>query len=334
MKKILYLILLTTSCFSCKDDNIFDESPSQRTEMHIKALKKELVDSPHGWLMTYFPKTDSLLFSNVDENITSYDYKNTSGYGGHCFALKFHEDGTLESTADFDSESMTQSIKSEYSIGQNTYTQLSFTTYSYIHRLTNNNFSGSSDFLYFGKNQKGELIFRTASYIEPAREYIVLTKLKSEDKDTCELKKSYDNTLFFREMKSPRLIIRKADRILFKSDMKKREANGDEGVRRYHLFLFAKEPPYIPDEFPPKVVGLGSGYVGTPEGLSFRAGIRYSTKYIFYDFIREKERFVCELVKVYDQYTQTEYITSKHLEPKGEPTGIVAEIYDDPSIKI
>ncbi len=334
MKKILYLILLSTLCFSCDDDNIFDKSPAERTEMQIKALKKELVDAPHGWLMTYFPKTDSLLFTNLEEKISSYDYKNTSGYGGHCFALKFHEDGTVESSADFDTESMTNSIKSEYTIGQNTYTQLSFTTYSYIHRLVNNHFSGSSDFLYFGKNLKGDLIFRTASYIEPACEYIVLTPLKCEDKDSCELKKSYDNTMFFSEMRYPRLVIRKADRILFQSDMKKRRANGDEDERRYHLFLFAKEPNYIPDEFPLKVVGLGSGYVGTPEGLSFHAGIRYSTKYIFYDFIRENDRFVCELVKVYDQYNQNEYFTSKHLAPDGEPTGIIAEIYNDPSINI
>lgn len=334
MKKILHYILLTISCFSCKEDNIFDESPSQRTEIHIKALKQELVNAPHGWLMTYFPKTDSLLFSNLEENISSYDYKNISGYGGYCFTLKFYENGTVESTADFDSESMTKSIVSEYAIGQNSYTQLSFTTYSYIHRLVNNKFSGSSDFLYYGKNEKGDLIFKTASYIEPAREFIVFTKLKSEEKDTNELVKSYDNTLFFRKMKSPRLVIRKADRILFKSDMRKRMANGDEDVRRYHLFLFAKEPPYIPDEFPPKVVGLGSGYIGTPLGLSFRAGIRYNSRYIFYDFMREKDRFICELVKVYDSYNQTEYLTSKHLEPNGEPTGIVAEIYDDPSINI
>ena len=91
--------------------------------------------------------------------------------------------------------------------------------------------------------------------------------------------------------------------------------------------LFAKDP-YAPHGWPKEVVGLGSGYVGTTDGLTFRPGIRYSKNYTFYDFRREGNRFVCELVKVFDPYSKTERWISKHLAPGGEVTGVIAEIWD------
>ena len=78
-----------------------------------------------------------------------------------------------------------------------------------------------------------------------------------------------------------------------------------------------------------KVKGLGSGYVGTADGLTFKPGIRYSETYIFYDFRREGERFVCELVKVVDPYSKKIHWVSKHLAPYGEESGVIAEIRDE-----
>ena len=181
MKTGFQLLILIAVCFSCKDENIFDSSPSERSAKHISELRKELTDAPHGWCVTYFPRTDSLLFTNVNEQITQFEYRNKYGYGGHCFFMKFADDGTVETIADYDEQSGKNSRKSEFEVSQNTFTQLSFTTYNYLHSLVNDQFAASSDFLYTGKDADGNLVFRTASYIEPAREYMVFTKLKSEN---------------------------------------------------------------------------------------------------------------------------------------------------------
>lgn len=342
--KIEFQIFILLMIFSsCKDKEIFDLSPSGRNEKHISELRKELVDSPYGWSVTYFSRTDSLLFSNVNELITLpkgiFEDKYKYGYGGYRFHMKFSDNGIVEILSDFNEQSLTDVWQSEFEVSQNTFTQLSFTTYNYLHSLVNDQFTGSSDFLYTGKDINGNLIFKTSSYVEPAREYIVFTKLKDADNWHKDIKVSYNNKLFFEKMKNPQLSIRKSDRIYFRSDMPMINTNTDEeGIisekqplevyQRYHLFLAI-------DYFAPqgwlknKVRGLGSGYVGTPDGLTFKPGIRYSETYTFYDFQKEGNRFVCELVKIFDPYSKTIIWVSKHLAPDGEKTGVIAEIWDE-----
>jgi hypothetical protein bfra3_06172 len=326
--------------FSCKDEKTFDLSPSERNAKHISELRKELVNAPYGWSVTYFPRTDSLLFTNVNELITLpkgiFEEKYKYGYGGHCFLMRFSDNGIVEAVADYTEQSLQEVRQSEFEVSQNTFTQLSFTTYNYLHSLVNDRFTGSSDFLYTGKDIDGNLIFKTSSYIEPAREYIVFTKLKSDESWQEDIRKSYDNKLFFEKMKNPQLSIRKADRVYFRSDMRMNATYSTDGntkqplevYQRYRLFLAI-------DYFAPqgwlgnKVKGLGSGYVGTADGLTFRPGIRYSETYTFYDFRREGGRFVCELVKVFDPYSKTMRWVSRHLAPEGEKTGVIAEIRDE-----
>ena len=326
--------------FSCKDEGIFDLSPSERNAKHISELRKELINAPYGWSVTYFPRTDSLLFTNVNELITLpkgiFDEKYKYGYGGHCFLMRFSDNGVVQAVADYTEQSLQEVRQSEFEVSQNAFTQLSFTTYNYLHSLVNDRFTGSSDFLYTGKDIDGNLIFKTSSYTEPAREYIVFTKLKSDESWQEDIRKSYDNKLFFEKMKNPQLSIRKADRVYFRSDMRMNATYSTDGntkqplevYQRYRLFLAI-------DYFAPrgwlgnKVRGLGSGYVGTADGLTFRPGIRYSETYTFYDFRREGERFVCELVKVFDPYSKTMRWVSRHLAPEGEKTGVIAEIRDE-----
>lgn len=338
MKIGFQLLLLIALCVSCSDEPVFDESPAIRNAKRISELRKELVDAPHGWSVTYFPKTDSLLFTNVSEPIGQFEFRNKLGYGGHCFFMKFSDQGTVDIKADYDLDTQNQVQRSEFAITQNSFTQLSFTTYSYLHRLVNDRFEGASDFLYVGKDLEENLVFRTASYMEPAREYIVFTKIKDEDSWEQDMQKAYANSRFFQQMKNPQLVIRKAGRIYFLSDMQSRivvdnrdknsqKQKEEEYYKRYQLFLFAKDP-YAPNGWPKEVVGLGSGYVGTPMGLTFRPGIRYSKQYTFFDFERVGNRFVCELVKVYNPYTKTIRWMSKHLVTGGEPTGVIAEIWD------
>lgn len=340
MKTGFRILILIMVFFSCKDEEIFDLSPSERNAKHISELRKELINAPYGWSVTYFPRTDSLLFTNVNELITLpkgiFEEKYKYGYGGHCFLMRFSDNGIVEAVADYTEQSLQEVRQSEFEVSQNTFTQLSFTTYNYLHSLVNDRFTGSSDFLYTGKDIDGNLIFKTSSYIEPAREYIVFTKLKSDESWQEDIRKSYDNKLFFEKMKNPQLSIRKADRVYFRSDMRMNATYSTDGntkqplevYQRYRLFLAI-------DYFAPqgwlgnKVKGLGSGYVGTADGLTFRPGIRYSETYTFYDFRREGGRFVCELVKVFDHYSKTMRWVSRHLAPEGEKTGVIAEIRDE-----
>lgn len=326
MKQIFKLVVLLVVFISCKDENIFEDSPAERTAAQIKALKTELVNAPHGWSVTYFPRVDSLLFSNPNElmKLPQFGFQRDFGYGGYSFSMKFSNNGTVETLADFNENTVQSSKVSEYEVNQNTYTQLSFTTYSYIHSLVNNRFNGTSDFLYKGKDIDGNLVFKTASYLEPAREYMVFKKLKEEKDWTENIQQSYQNKLFFETMNNPQIIIRKGGRVYFKSDMK---IEGDT-YRRYHLFLSIAY--FAPNGWTEKIVqGLGSGYTGTTEGLTFKSGIRYNKNYTFYDFKRKDGKFVCELVKRYDPYLKKEYWVSKHLFPEGEETGVIAEIWDE-----
>lgn len=78
------------------------------------------------------------------------------------------------------------------------------------------------------------------------------------------------------------------------------------------------------------MTGLGSGYAGTEHGITFRAGLRYDSKTMFFDFQRKGNRFVAELVSVYDPLLRSIRLVSKHLHPEGEFTGLEAEIWDEP----
>ena len=210
-------LLVLAACSS--NDDVFDKSPSQRSSESITSLKDELVNAPYGWRVIYFPKTDSLLFSNPSELIPHSGFRGRYGYGGDCFTMKFNADNTVEMRADYTAQSVSEVQKSEYLVGRNSYTQLSFITYNYLHQLVNDRFAGSSDFLYTGKNEDGELVFRTASYLQPAREYIVFTKLKNKEDMLQTAQKAYENRTYFEQMINPQLLIHRGGRTYFRSDL-------------------------------------------------------------------------------------------------------------------
>ncbi|MFK8297829.1 DUF4302 domain-containing protein [Capnocytophaga cynodegmi] len=342
MKK--YLILLAiVGLFSCKKE--YDGiSPSQRNLQNINELRKELTEAPYGWKVMYFSKTDSLAFSNKDEVLKKeiFYYRDQYGYGGHYFLMKFTPEGKVTMLADFDANSSSKPQESQFEIKQNTFTELSFTTYNYIHQLVNEQLEGKSDFLYLRKDFDQNLLFKTTNSIEPAREYIVFEKLKSEEawKHPSEnnVQKAYENRTFFAKMKNPQIVIRKGSRVFFQSDVVIKTTTGTPEynrflksmiANRYYVFLAGKKWNANPNiTVPDESYALGSGYVGTEQGITFRTGIRYDKDYIFYDFERKGDTFVCELVKVYDPIYKRYMFVSKHLYPDGEPTHFVAEIVD------
>lgn len=59
MKKIYYILfacvaMMTFSACSLKEDSVFDESASQRSEQHIAKVRQVLTSASNGWLMEYY----------------------------------------------------------------------------------------------------------------------------------------------------------------------------------------------------------------------------------------------------------------------------------------
>ena len=188
-----------------------------------------------------------------------------------------------------------------------------------------------------GKNEDGDLVFRTATYLQPAREYIVFTKLKNAEDTLAVVQKSYENRTLFEKMVNPQLLIHRGGRTYFRSDIYvKRDVETNQALlkeikeKKYYLFLFTQKKNPIPGYPAKEMTGLGSGYSGTEHGITFRSGLRYDSKTMFFDFQREGNRFVAELVSVYDPLLRTTRLVSKHLHPEGEFTGLKAEIWDEP----
>ena len=334
----LWLIAIIATLFVACDADIdaFDRSPAQRNAESIAALKAELTAAEHGWRVLYFPRTDSLLFSNPSELIPQFGFRGRYGYGGHCFSMKFHADNTLEMKADYNASTASTPLTSEYNVGRNSFTQLSFITQNYVHELVNDAFRASSDWLYMGKNADGDLVFRTVSYLEPAREYIVFTKMTNEEQWQRTTNKALENREYFESMVNPQLSIHRGSRTYFRSDIYvKRDVETNKSLlreikaKKYYLFLFAQKKNPIPGYPAKEIVGLGSGYGGTEHGLTFRAGLRYDSKTMFFDFERVGQRFRAELVEVYDPLLRKTRLVSKHLHPEGIETGLVAEIWDE-----
>ncbi|MDO4880873.1 MAG: DUF4302 domain-containing protein [Capnocytophaga sp.] len=350
MKNTLYFLSFLLSFFyvSCnKDKNAFEQSPSERTAENLRTLRSELTDAPYGWRVMYFPNTDSLLFSDKNQIIEKMgDYRSLYGFGGFYFLMKFDQNGTVEMLSDKDQTALATSQKSQFEVNQSTLTELSFTTYNYLQDLVNDQFKGKNDFLYVRKDFSGNLLFKTNSSIEPARNFIVFQKLTNatqwngENNQKNDITLAYENRKFFEEMQNPQLVIKKGSRIFFKSDVFIKTNSPLESYqkflqeikeKRYYLFRFNKKRNEDPNIYQPEEsTGLGSGYVGTEKGITFHAGLRYDSTYIFYDFQRVGNKFVCELVKVYDPIRKRYYYESKHLFPDGEPTFFTAEITDEP----
>src|SRR3712207_1184818 len=109
----LSALLLFTSCTSDTENN-FDSSPADRNRAAITNLREQLVEAPYGWKVIYFPKTDSLLFSNPNEVIGKYQYNGRYGYGGYYYIMTFDDKGKVTMTADYDDKTLSTPRTSEF----------------------------------------------------------------------------------------------------------------------------------------------------------------------------------------------------------------------------
>ena len=97
--------------------------------------------------------------------------------------------------SDKDENTLATSKKSQFEVNQNTQVELSFTTYNYLQELVNDKFKGKNDFLYVRKDLRGNLLFKTNSSIEPARDFILFEKLTQAHQWNGENNKKSDITL-------------------------------------------------------------------------------------------------------------------------------------------
>lgn len=128
MNKYIFLCLTYLSAFalqSCyfSEDDIFDQSPSERVDLVSSEYQKILTDAPNGWLMEYYPGGE------------------THDIGGVVWLLKFSgEEVTVMSDSQvqgYDDPEPTlpgESVTSIYRITSEQGAVLSFSTYnSLIH---------------------------------------------------------------------------------------------------------------------------------------------------------------------------------------------------------
>jgi hypothetical protein len=147
----ILFVLIASACQDDKVDEVFDKSSAERSLENINDLRELLKSSENGWTASYKPSKDE------------------TGY--YQFVFKFLKDSVVEMASDFSQEDLAVT-RSEYTILQGSTTKLSFSTFSALHKLSDSDFSpipgdagaglrGDFEFLYYGTNDAGDLIFRT-----------------------------------------------------------------------------------------------------------------------------------------------------------------------------
>lgn len=152
----ILLVALVSLSIHCKDHTakaLFDKTSLQRGDERKFSLHEKLKASPYGWKILYQPSP----------------YSPLTGY--YRFLFRFLNDTKVEVAADYSSNDLVLR-KSEYSILLGSTVKLSFSTACPMHYFSDSGFSpvpffpftgmsGSFEFLYYGENTEGDLIFRT-----------------------------------------------------------------------------------------------------------------------------------------------------------------------------
>jgi len=147
----LAALIFTISCRDKKEKEVFEKPAAERIQQSINSLREKLKSHAPGWKLTYKPgKTET---------------------GHYQFLFRFVNDTEAEIASDFSSDDLTLK-KSEYSVLYGSTTKLSFSTAGPLHKLSDSKFSpipgslgsglkGDFEFLYYGENEQGDLVFRT-----------------------------------------------------------------------------------------------------------------------------------------------------------------------------
>lgn len=161
MKKISYLIIFLSSIllFSCspQEDNLFDDSTSNRVDAALKSHKDILMGAENGWLMEYFPARGQL-------------------YGGYNLLARFSNEGATfagENALSLDTSEGLYSLK--FSAGP----VLTFDTYNEILHYFSDPNSKVSGVGSDGKGMEGDFEFLV---LKASQDSIILKGKKTENK--------------------------------------------------------------------------------------------------------------------------------------------------------
>ncbi len=156
MRLWCFVPLCAVLVFGCQEVEVvkpvFDKTASERVQERANELRELLKSSEYGWEVDYQPATGEVGFFN--------------------FIFEFVSDTTVTTLSDFSEEFVNNISISEYAIIQGSTTKLSFNTGGVIHRLSDAAHSpipgaggaglkGDFEFLYYGTNEEGNIIFRT-----------------------------------------------------------------------------------------------------------------------------------------------------------------------------
>ena len=188
-----------------------------------------------------------------------------------------------------------------------------------------------------GTDADGQLIFESPRTTKPAYSYFILRRIAKEADRSARLERAGGHRIAFEQMRNPQIRIHQGGRTLFLSNYIMKYSTRNEltsygrnlVAQRYALFTAVSRKALIPDGPPQGIVGLGSGYVGTPEGLTFLTGIRYSSKYIFSALSVGETASLPNLSRCRCSLPH-ETFSEPSPSPRGVETGIIAELYDDP----
>ncbi|RLK03027.1 DUF4302 domain-containing protein [Tenacibaculum discolor] len=169
------LSFFITSCNENKEEELFNQSPTERMKQREKELRDLLLSSEHGWKTVYFTDNNNL--------------------GGYTFLFNFLDESRVETIGNFNNN--ISPVESEYIIGLNTTTTLIFTTKSELHELSDSgnsaplpNFGGSGykgdfNFMYYGV-ENDEIIFKTS------RDFVEVRFKKATAEDWTDFQKYQD----------------------------------------------------------------------------------------------------------------------------------------------
>jgi len=173
----LAALIFTMSCRDKKEKEVFEKPAAERIQQSINSLREKLKSHAPGWKLAYKP-----------------DKAKT---GHYQFLFRFVNDTEAEIASDFSSDDLTLK-KSEYSVLYGSTTKLSFSTAGPLHKLSDSEFSpipgspgsglkGDFEFLYYGENEQGDLVFRTNRTNE------TLLFKKASDNSLKDIESSYAN---------------------------------------------------------------------------------------------------------------------------------------------
>lgn len=273
---------------ACSKDKalIFATSPSERINEEINKLKIELSSAKEGWKLTYYKHINRNLFSNINENLKKHSnsisyIKSKYGDGGFTFWIKFYNNNSVEMISDHNDITIKTNIRSVYEIKHGAGIQLSFLTYNYIHKMV------VTDFVFIKKIAEGKLLFKSMSFLESDREYILMEKVDSVDKKNDEINSLLINKLQLEsKLRDPILIIKDSlGKVLFKSNYSEYGSSINKELR-YALFLKNNKPDALVSDY---FTGLGSGYSFTDGGIMFIPGFRLNSKIVFNFFMAQTD---------------------------------------------